>query len=48
MRRTLIELNYEDDVEITDVIAQLAELDAIPGVTVVTYDPTNFSDLVFE
>jgi len=46
MRGTLIALYYSDTVDEAEVVAQLAELNAIPGVTVVPFVPADLSDAV--
>lgn len=47
MRGTLIALYYDDTVDEAEVIAQLAELNAIPGVTVVPMVPADLNDAVY-
>ena len=46
MKGTLIALYYTDTVDEAEVVAQLAELNAIPGVTVVPMIPADLSDAI--
>lgn len=48
MRGLIIALYVEDDVDEAEVVAQLAELNAIPGVQVVPMAPTDLNDAVSE
>jgi hypothetical protein len=48
VKGTLIALYYSDDVDEAEVVAQLAELNAIPGVTVVPMVPADLNDAVSE
>lgn len=46
MRGLIFALYIDDDVDEADVVAQLAELNAIPGVAVVPMVPADLNDAV--